>query len=296
MSPTQPKSCEGCPLYGVGKGFVLGVGNAKTAKFAAILEAPGSQETSFTITPNAKRSFLSTQQECDEEIRRRQCDYPNLSNGYIRNGVPAVGPTGLALEFWIWAKVGIRRSDVFIDNTIRCLPPKSKSGAAYPTGETKKMAEKFCRQYDRVAGFRPDTIVFSIHPASLLREITPLPLVIKDWERVRDFTTAGRRVLTLIGSKAVQAFAGFGSNVGKWRSHYFGLTGDWGERYKEMFAYEGKVKRTKKVVAKPEELTPVPCKNVNRYKGKNPPKCACVVCWGKYEGLCSATEVANQSR
>lgn len=279
---SQPKSCEGCPLYGVGKGFVLGVGNPKTAKFAAILEAPGSQETSFQIVPNAKRSFLSTQGECDDEIQRRQAVYPNLSNGAIRHGVPAVGPTGLALEFWIWAKVGIRRSDVFIDNTIRCLPPKSKNGAPYPTGEKKKLAENFCRQYDRIAEFVPDTIVFSIHPSSLLREITPLPLVIKDWERVRDFTTAGRRVLTLVGGKATQAFARFGGNTTKWRSHYFGITRDWVDTYKELFSYTKKVKE-KKVVLRPEVMDPGPCKSCKRYKGKTAPKHNCEICWAKYE-------------
>jgi uracil-DNA glycosylase len=278
----KPDSCAGCPLYETGKGFVLGCGNPQTAKYAVILESPGQQEVQFTLTPNAHRSFLSTKEECEEEIATRQRDYPELSNGSIRTGVPAVGSTGLALQHWIWGKVGIRREDVFIDNTIRCLPPKGKSGAAYPTGETKKAAEQHCRQYDRIHRFRPDTVVFSLHPAGILREITPLPLAIKDFEKVRDFTQHGRRVLTLLGGKSTQAFMRYGSNITKWRGHYAALAENWAETYKEAFAYQGKTKRAKKVVAKPEALSDN-CKSCTRYKGRNPPKNPCRACWLKYE-------------
>jgi uracil-DNA glycosylase len=278
----HPSGCRGCPLDKTGKGFVLGCGDPAKAKFLVVLEAPGSQEISFTLTPNAHRSFLSTKEECEEEISIRQRDYPELSNGSIRTGVPAVGPTGLALQHWIWGKVGIRREDVFIDNTIRCLPPKGKSGTPYPTGDSKKAAEQHCRQYDRIGAFRPDTVVLGLHPSGILREITPLPLAIKDFEKVRDFTAQGRRVLALLGGKAAAAFMRYASNVTKWRGHYAALPENWSETYKEAFAYTGKQKKTKKVVAKPEELSDN-CKSCVRYKGRNPPKNPCRACWLKYE-------------
>jgi uracil-DNA glycosylase len=290
----KPDSCAGCSLYETGKGFVLGAGDPQKAKFCVILEAPGPQEIQFQITPNPKRAFLSTKEECDAEIEVRKRDYPELTNGAIRTGVPAVGPTGLALQFWIWAKVGIRREEVFIDNTIRCLPPKGKSGTQYPTGDIKKAAELHCRQYDRIGKFNPDCIVFGLHPAGLLREITPLPLAIKDMEKVRDFTQQGRRVLALLGGKATAAFARYGSNCSKWRGHYQALAADWSETYKELFRFSRKAKKTKKVIERPAILTESPCKNVNRYRGKSCPKCNCMICWNKYEAL-QNTSVAVHS-
>jgi uracil-DNA glycosylase len=233
-------------LYGVAKGFVLGCGDPQKAKYAIILEAPGADETKFEIRPNPNRAFLQSPAECGDELRTRERDYPDLDQRWRRVGAPVVGQTGLALQYWIWPKVGIRREECYIDNTIRCLPPRSKSGVQYPTGETKKAAEFHCRQYDRIAAFRPDTIVFSLHPAGLLREITPLPLAIKDFEKVRDFNSQGRRVLALLGGKSTAAFARYGSNVTKWRGHFAALAVDWVDTYKSLFAYQAKVKRVKK--------------------------------------------------
>lgn len=245
--PTQPKSCEGCPLYGKAKGFVLGCGDPRSAKYAIILEAPGKDEVAFQLRPNPNRAFLRTAEECDQELAIRKRDYPDVEERYLRTGVPVVGATGAALQFWVWPKLGIKREECYIDNTIRCLPPKGKNGEAYPTGEDRKEAEKFCRQYDRLHHFRPDTLVFSLHPAGILREITPLPLVVKDFEKVRDFTAQGRRVLALLGGKATHAFARYGSNVTKWRGHYAGLPGDWCETYQGDFEYQRKRKVKEKV-------------------------------------------------
>jgi hypothetical protein len=278
----KPASCSGCPLHETGKGFVLGCGDPQKAKYAIILEAPGTQEIQFSLTPNAKRFVYSSHAECDAELARRRRDYPELTNGSIRVGVPAVGPTGLALDAWIMRKVGISRDDCFIDNTIRCLPPRSKSGAQYPTGETKKAAEKHCRRYDRIASFRPDTVLLSLHPAGLLREITPLPLVIKDFEKLRDFATQGRKSLALLGSKAAAAFVGYGSNSTKWRGHYAVLAQNWAETYAQRFEYAKRASRTKKVAVRPTELTES-CASCKRYRGKAIPKNPCATCWDRYE-------------
>lgn len=247
LPPSQPPTCSGCPLYGVGKGFVLGSGNPKTAKYAIILEAPGSQEVQFQLRPAAGRQFYSSSADCEREISIRKRDYPEMDSRYIKTGVPVVGPSGNVLFNWILWKAGLHRDDAFIDNTIRCLAPKSKTGAAYPTGETKKAAELHCRQYDRIGEFKPNTALVSLHPAGLLREITPLPLAIKDFEKVRDFLTSGRRTVVLLGGKAASAFLGYASNVTKWRGHYAALAADWSDTYKQRFAFTKKTRKKKKV-------------------------------------------------
>jgi len=269
----RPASCAGCPLNATAKGFCLGSGDTAKAKYAIILEAPSLPEVQFSL--NGKDEYA-------EEIKTRQRDYPELRNGSIRTGLPAVGPTGLALEAWILKRVGIRRDECFIDHTIRCLPPKGKTGSNYPTGDVKKAAELHCRQYDRIRQFRPNTVVFGLSPSGLLREITPLPLSIKDFEKVRDFTAQGRRVLTLLGGKTTAAFMRYGGNIARWRGDYHALAANWSETYKEAFVYQGKTKRSKKVIERPAELTES-CSSCKRYKGKNPPKHPCLACWTKYE-------------
>jgi uracil-DNA glycosylase len=289
----HPAGCSGCSLNELGRGFVLGCNDPTKARYMCVLEAPGKEELSFGLNPNPKRSFLSTQAECNQELATRKRDYPELTNGHIRYGVPVVGATGLALIYWIWKKVGISRDEVFLDNTLRCLPPKAKSGAAYPTGEAKKIAEQHCRQYDRIYLFKPDTVVLTIHPASILREATPLPLCIKDWEKVRDFTIQGRRVLVLVGGKAAQAFLGYAGNSTRWRGHYATLESNWHETYKAQFDFSRKQKKTKKIVERPSELVES-CSSCKRYKGRNVPKNPCRSCWEKYETNCA--KMANTAR
>ena len=280
---TNPKSCEGCALYGVGRGFVMDSGNPKTAKAIMCFEAPGSQEIAFELRPQANRGFFETAKECNEEIRRRQEAFPDIPLKFLSLGAPIVGPTGQAIQRWIWEKVGIKRDELFLMNTIRCLPPKSKNGQAYPTGDARKQAEQFCRKYDRIDQFRPDTMVVTIHPAALLREIGPLPLVVKDMEKVRDFTTQGRRVMALLGGKALHAFLRYTENVQWWRGHYVGLAADWSETYKQIFDFKAKPRKERATVTRPEVLDEMPCKSAKRYKGARPPKCGCVACWTLWE-------------
>ncbi len=226
---TQSPLCVGCPLYGKSRGFCLGSGDPTTAKMMVVLEAPGSQEVVTRVTP--------------EELQIRKRDYPELDERWLKLGVPAVGPTGMVLESWVWKKLGIRREETFVDNVLRCLPKKGKNGEAYPTGEERKAAELHCRQYDRIGKFAPDCAVVSVHPASLLRgEVTMLPLLVKDFEKVRDFTAQGRRVLALLGGKAAHAYLRYASNVTRWRGTYQALGGDWSDTYKSLFEYTRKKK------------------------------------------------------
>lgn len=277
----KPSTCSACPLYEKGKGFVLDAGDPLTARYGFSFEAPGHQEPAFRIIPNASRSFLSTQAECDKEIAVRKRDFPDMEDRFIRTGMPIVGQTGSAWMYWLLPRAGIRREDCFVSNVLRCVPPPSKGGAAYPTGEEKKAAEKACRQYDRWDKFRPTAIVVSLHPSSILRDIVPLPLVIKDMEKVRDFTSQGLKVMALMGGKATHAFLRYGANSTRWRGHYELLPSDWPDTYKSRFEY--KAKRKKVEIVKPLELTVEPCPKYKRFKGGKTPICGCKPCWEKYD-------------
>lgn len=242
--PCHAEKCVCSDFASLGRGFVLGAGDPLAARFMAILEAPGSEEVPFPVISVSGRYFFGTKEEVEREIAVRKRDYPDLPERFIRTGAPAVGRTGSLLEFWAWPKVGLKRTDFFLDNTLRCLPPKKATGA-YPTGVVRKAAEKACRQWDRLHLFRPDTFVFSLHPAGIMREITPLPLQIKDFEKVRDFAAAGRKVVALLGGKAVKAFARFGENVTKWRGHYVLLPRTWTLDYKRLFEFQAKERKKK---------------------------------------------------
>src|SRR5512146_2064940 len=131
----KPPYCyeSGCPLATKGKGFALGTGDPATAKIALILEALGGDEVQFVIAPLEERRFFRTKAECDAEIARRRAAFPELEERFLRRGAPVVGKSGAALNQWILPAAGLRREELFIDNTLRCLPPKKKN-AAYPTG------------------------------------------------------------------------------------------------------------------------------------------------------------------
>lgn len=305
----KPETCysSGCPLAETGRGFCLGSGDPTKAKIMLNLEAPGRDEISFEVRPVAARWVMSTQAEAERELTIRRRDYPEMEQKFLRYGAPVVGATGSALNFWILTKVGIRREDIFFDNVLRCLPPKGKT-SQYPTGEIRKEAERCCRQYDRIDKFKPDTALVTIHMASLLREITPLPLVVKDIEKARDFTSQGRRLIVLVGGKAAHAFLRYADNVTRWRGHYAALAENWSETYRSLFDYAAKkrkkavrlteeeqaevdffavtkavVKRAKEKKTRPLELFEGLCKSASRHRHKNPPKCSFEGCWTTYE-------------
>jgi uracil-DNA glycosylase len=219
--PTQsrfnkPDLCKGCPLEHKGARFVLGSGEPITAKIAILLEAPGSTEIEFALEPG---NDFFTQEECEKELAIRRRDYPNLPERFIRTGVPVVGKAGFTLFGWSLAPVGLKRKDIFFDNTLRCLPPR-KGDSNYPTGPERKRAEAHCRVYDRFHLFKPDISVETLHPAAISREPTPLYLQVKDFEKARDFAKRGLKVLVLAGGKAVKWWLGYGENVTKWRGHF----------------------------------------------------------------------------
>lgn len=239
--PSQPITCVGCPLYGVGTGFVLGSGNPRTAKMGILLEAPGYQELVWMAD--------------EEELSLRKIAYPEMAPEFLRKGMPVVGKSGALLFGWELAAVQLTRRDLFIDNSLRCLPPKVKD-TQYPTGEIKKSAEAHCRQYDRWDQFQPTVNIVNIHPAALAREPTPLPLGIKTFEKAKHFYLGGERPLVMCGGKSVNMWIGHGSTVQTWLGHYE-IEGEFHKKKREERRIAGmaakigpKVKKVKKLTAK----------------------------------------------
>lgn len=205
----QPPPCFAiqCPLAGKGTGFCLDSGDPKAAKIALTLEAPGREE-------------LIWQVEDREEIARRRRLYPELEERYITRGMPVVGKSGGILWGWGLASLQISRRDVYVTNTLRCLPPKVKD-SQYPVGDERKRAEACCGTlWGRMGEYGPTVALVNIHPAAIAREPSPLPLMIRTFEKAKHFSLQGERPLVLCGGKAVQAWLGYGGTVQTWLGHY----------------------------------------------------------------------------
>jgi len=199
-------------LAGKSKGFALGSGDPKKAKMAILLETPASLEVSYL----AKELW-----DGPDEISRRMARFPELGDGrFVRIGAPVVGPSGFELFGWALKGLGLQRSDLFIENVLHCWPPKGKTDSHYPTGVERKKAEGCClTMWNRLDEFAPTAAVVNFHPAALLREITPLPLQIRAFERAKKLMEAGERVVVCCGGKAAEAWFGYASNVTKWCGH-----------------------------------------------------------------------------
>jgi hypothetical protein len=207
-------------------------GDPKTAKLAIILETPANEDVGFHLDP--VRDILDSPRD---EVLRRQRLYPELEKSFLIKGLPAIGRQGSILNNWLLPKVGVRRADVYVTTVLRCVPPRNKQMKPYPTGNDRFVAERTCRQYDRLAEFAPTAIVITFAPHELVREITPLPLVIKDLEKAAAFVSQGHRVLLLMGGKATELYLGWGSNVARSRGDYVIV----GDRYGSVDAWYDRV-------------------------------------------------------
>jgi len=168
-------------------------------------------------------------------------------------GAPVVGESGGILFSWELASLQLTRRDLFIDNSLRCLPPK-QGDSQYPTGEVKKKAEAMCRQYDRWGEFEPTVDLINIHPAAIAREPTPLPLGIKTFEKAKHFYMGGERPLVMCGGKAVSMWIGHGSTVQTWLGHYEMET-KFHKRKREERRVAGMAAKTGPKVKKEKKLT-----------------------------------------
>jgi len=114
------QDCVKCPLGHTRTKFVFGDGNAK-AKIVLIGEAPGEQED--------------------------------------LKGIPFIGRAGQLLERLL-GEVGLKRTDVFICNTLKCRPPQNR--APLPT----EIAECEPYLFQQLAIIRPKVVVCLGAPAA----------------------------------------------------------------------------------------------------------------------------------
>lgn len=193
----KPEGCQKCPHRSYGLSFVPDE-YPPDPRIAALLEAPGK----------------------DEALECR----------------PLWGKSG---QLWTWeliGKLGYKRSDVLIANTIRCRPPENK----YPTGQVRVGAETCCRQYDRIsrrdgaqinegiATWNPNLYIVTFHPAAILRTRALMRLVRKDMEKAFSFAEQGYRPCVIMGDKALSLLAPWTRGRGgvkAWRSHFW--LGEW---------------------------------------------------------------------
>lgn len=111
----KPPSCEGCPLYGA-PGPVWSEGDSQNAKIVYIAQNPGQEE--------------------------------------IREGRPLVGPSGRVFNRQL-AEAGIRRSELFITNTVKCLTPTNR----VPTDQEIAKCKHFVEE--ELNACKADTVVLA---------------------------------------------------------------------------------------------------------------------------------------
>lgn len=235
ISNGKPPGCSGCLLAPSSRGFALDSGDPLKARIAFVLEAPTQAEVAYGLRPMMKRSFLATQVACDAELKLRREAYPELEPKYLMSGVPSVAGAGAMLDAWVFRPLGLKREECFISQTIRCTPPRGKTGKAYPIGDVRTQAESACRQWDRLPQFLSNAsqgavAVCTILPSDLMAQVTPLPLLIADIRKAMEFAATGLKVVVLMGGKAAETYLGYGSNAARWRGHYQFIDAAWYER------------------------------------------------------------------
>lgn len=182
----RPGACGSCPYGTTGCGFVP-TWNSGRARVAWLAEAVG-----------------------DTEIADKQ---------------PLVGGTG-RFFMHIVERRGYTRADCLIANTLSCKPPENH----YPTGRLRKDAEAYCRVFDGLQGiglepgglasWPADCLVFSVHPAAVLRSQQMLPLLEAVVDKAFRLAEQGRKPLVLLGEIAKHLVAPeFCEGVTKWIGH-----------------------------------------------------------------------------
>lgn len=186
----KPPGCKGCPLENSGIGFVPPTVAGKPASNLSLV--------------NIKLGICGEAPAIDELEQQR----------------PFVGRAGQVLRQWVFGNAGVDIDECLIDNTLRCVQQNNEM----PPVEILRKAQKHCAQYDvwekMNSGRGPEYDLLTYHPAALLRDIVPLPLVVHDVGRARRMVEEGKSVRILLGKTAYERFQPYAGSVGKWRGHY----------------------------------------------------------------------------
>ena len=214
MNVPQPCIDAACPLAPRAKGFALPSGNLQTAKMALLLEMPGDTEHGFLV-----RELV----DGEAELQRRRTLYPSLETKFVNIGAPVVGRAGYFLWTNLMSPLGLQRTDVAIFNVCQCACGKDADGTFfYPKGAERKRAEATCAELwlQPLLSWHPTVSVVGMHPSALVRDITPLPMVLRAIEKAKQFYLAGERVLLLLGGKAAKHWLGYAENTTRFVIHH----------------------------------------------------------------------------
>ncbi len=134
--------------------------------------------------------------------------------------------TGRAGKLWVKRlveKLGYKREDVFIGNTLRCRPNTDGVANKYPLGDMARKAERACRQYDgQVRAFNPDLFIVSYHPAAILRTPALYRSTLRSVELAFTKAQEGYRPLCIMGDTALHLVAPhLHGGLRVWNRHWF---------------------------------------------------------------------------
>lgn len=135
-------------------------------------------------------------------------------------GEPLTGRGGRAWEHKFLSVVGLRRDQVILAHTLRCLP---NSGEKFPIGRMRTEAVKFCRRWDEwERQFQPNVWGVTINPGQLL--VTPNQEVFlrRAMDRLKGYVDTGYRPVLLMGEEARETYAPWlHGATKKWQNHWW---------------------------------------------------------------------------
>ena len=108
----KPKTCENCPLFETGKGFVKDE-VVPSPEYVVVGDAPSKAEMEQSKLLVGSAGFVT--------------------KSWIMRAVPTI-------------QIAYEKHKVSFCNILKCQPPEVH-GRSYPTGDTRELAETHCRQY-----------------------------------------------------------------------------------------------------------------------------------------------------
>ena len=136
----------------------------------------------------------------------------------IVNGVPMSGRAGRYWTHEFLEPLGVEHKDLYLGNVIRCYP----NAGEFPVGKERIQAVKVCRQWDRIAEYKPNVIGVTFNPTTLLRNPQQTKFLRRALTRAKELSDAGYRPLLLMGEEAVEVFAPWlKGTMKKWQGNFW---------------------------------------------------------------------------
>lgn len=194
----KPAECAGCPLVHKGKGFVSGIVQGKPLWVVENGHAILNPEAT-TLLDQVNLGFCGEAPALDELLQQK----------------PFSGRAGQLLQHWAFEPAGVDFNDCLVDNVLHCVQPDNE----LPPVEELRPAIVHCRRYSVWKQWGAQRDMLTYHPAALLRDPVPLPLLVHDIGRAREMSEEGVKTRVLLGSASIGAFHPYATAVSRWRGH-----------------------------------------------------------------------------